>query len=150
MNTPCTRSLPHAWFRAVGDGAGNFVTRLLLAFGALFLGEIMGLPICSLCWYQRIAMFPLALLLPFALFPFNRALLRPPLVLALIGLGLAVFHQLLVAGLIPADLQPCRQGVPCSETVIRWFGFVTIPLLSILAFSILAALLAVALRRSRP
>ena len=118
--------------------------------GAIFLGEIMGLPICSLCWYQRSAMFPLAVLLPFALFPFNRSLLRPALVFALIGLALAIFHQSLVAGLIPADLQPCRQGVPCSETVIRWFDVVTIPLLSILAFSLLAALLAIALRRSTP
>lgn len=118
--------------------------------GALFLGEIMGLPICSLCWYQRSAMFPLALILPFALFPFNRALLPPALLLATAGLGLAIFHQMLVSGLIPAGLQPCRQGIPCSETVISWFGFITIPLLSIGSFAILVALLGAALLRSTP
>jgi disulfide bond formation protein DsbB len=42
---------------------------------------------------------------------------------------------------IPESIQPCTQGVPCSETVIEWFGFVTIPLLSAVAFSTIIALL---------
>lgn len=116
--------------------------------GALFFGEIMQLPICTLCWYQRIAMFPLALLLPLGLFPFDRRVVRYGLALAVPGLLIAIFHQLLVAGLIPASLKPCRQGVPCSETVISWFGFLTIPLLAIAAFSTLVALLVAAHRRS--
>lgn len=118
--------------------------------GALFFGEVMGLPICSLCWYQRIAMFPLALLLPFGLFPFDRKAIRYGLALAVPGLLIAVFHQLLVAGLIPASLKPCRQGVPCSETVISWFGFLTIPLLAIAAFFTIVALLLAAQLRSKP
>jgi hypothetical protein len=53
----------------------------------------------------------------------------------------AVFQMLLAAGVIPEKLEPCVQGVPCSETVIEWFGFVTIPLLSVAAFSAIIALL---------
>ena len=122
----------------------------LSTLGALFLGEVMGLPICTLCWYQRIAMFPLALILPLGLFPFDRKLIGAGLLLAVPGGLVAVFHQLLVAGLIPASLKPCQQGVPCSETVITWFGFVTIPLLSLIAFAALVALLGAAYFRSRP
>jgi disulfide bond formation protein DsbB len=116
---------------------------------ALFLGEVMGLPVCVLCWYQRIAMFPLALVLPFALFPLSRAVMRAGLVLALAGLALAVFHQLLVAGIIPEAIKPCTQGVPCGKTVAVWFGFVTIPLMAIATFSLIVALLAAALSRTQ-
>jgi disulfide bond formation protein DsbB len=51
---------------------------------------------------------------------------------------------LLVAGYIPEDAQPCTQGVPCSETYFELFGFLTIPLLALAAFSTLIALLAAA------
>ena len=117
---------------------------------ALFLGEIVGLPICSMCWYQRIFMFPLAVILPFGLFPdLDRRLIRAGLALAAIGLLLALYHQGIVSGIVPERIQPCRQGIPCSETVATWFGFITIPLLSITAFTTLVALLGAALYRSR-
>jgi disulfide bond formation protein DsbB len=112
--------------------------------GALFFGEVMKLPPCMLCWYQRICMFPLALILPMGLFPLDRKVIRYALPLALIGWLLTAFHLLLVEGVIPESIKPCTQGVPCSETVIEWFGFVTIPLLSLLAFSTIVALLILA------
>lgn len=116
--------------------------------GALFFGEVMKLPPCSLCWYQRIFMFPMVLILPFALFPMDRNVVRS--VLPLVGFGglLAALHMFIVAGIIPEGVAPCRQGVPCSETVIEWFGFVTIPLLSFVAFATIAFLLTLALSRS--
>ena len=118
--------------------------------GALFFGEVMQLPPCVLCWYQRICMFPLALILPFGLFPFDRKVVRYALPLAVLGWLFAVFHLLHVAGVIPESIKPCTQGVPCSETVIEWFGFLTIPLLSAVAFSTIIALLVAAhLRSSR-
>ncbi|CAD5373092.1 putative disulfide formation protein [Rubrivivax sp. A210] len=117
--------------------------------GALFFSEVMRLPPCVLCWWQRICMFPLALLLPLGLFPYDRQVLRYCLPLAGAGWALALFHLLVVAGVVPERLQPCTQGVPCSETVWRWMGFVTIPLLSFLAFTALCALL-LAARRLTP
>ncbi len=116
--------------------------------GALFFGEVMQLPTCTLCWYQRIFMFPLALILPAGLFPFDRKVVRYALPLAVVGWAIAVFHQLLVVGVIPESIRPCTQGVPCSQTVIEWFGFLTIPLLSIAAFSSLIVLLILAHLRS--
>lgn len=109
--------------------------------GALFFGEVMQLPPCVLCWYQRIFMFPLVLILPIGLFPFDPKVVRYALALAIAGWLFAAFHLLLVAGVIPESIQPCAQGVPCSATVIEWFGFVTIPLLSVIAFSTIIVLL---------
>jgi disulfide bond formation protein DsbB len=109
--------------------------------GALFFGEVMRLPACVLCWYQRIFMFPLVLILPIGMFPFDRRVVRYALPLAVLGWLIAIFHLLLTAGVIPEGITPCVQGIPCSEKVIEWFGFVTIPLLSAAAFSAIIALL---------
>ena len=126
-----------AWLIATGS-----------TLGALFFGEVMQLPPCVLCWYQRICMFPLVLILPVGLFPLERKVVRYALPLAGIGWLFAVFHVLLIAGVIPESIKPCTQGVPCSEKVIEWFGFVTIPLLAVVAFSAIIALLVLAHFRS--
>ena len=128
-----------------------FIAWLIAAastLGALFLGEVMHLPACVLCWYQRIFMFPLALILPIGMFPFDRKVIRYALPLASIGGLFAAFHVLLVAGVIPETVRPCSQGVPCSVAQIQWLGFVNIPLLSFIAFSAMNALLFVARKRS--
>lgn len=109
--------------------------------GALFLGEVMGYTPCVLCWYQRIGMFPLVLILAAGLFPFDRGVVRYALPLALAGWLLAVFHWAVASGLVPERATPCSQGVPCSVEQISWFGFITLPLLSVLAFSAIIALL---------
>lgn len=111
--------------------------------GALFLGEVMGYTPCLLCWYQRIAMFPLVLVLAAGLFPFDPRVVRYALPTALTGLGLALFHLALTAGWIPESIKPCQQDVPCSNVVVVWLGFVTIPLLSVLAFAAIVGLLLV-------
>ncbi|MDP2111336.1 MAG: disulfide bond formation protein B [Thiobacillus sp.] len=109
--------------------------------GALFLGEVMGYTPCVLCWYQRIGMFPLVLILAAGLFPFDRSVVRYALPLALAGWLLAMFHWAVASGLVPESATPCSQGVPCSVEQISWFGFLTLPLLSVLAFSTIIALL---------
>ena len=109
--------------------------------GSLFLGEVMGYTPCLLCWYQRICMYPLVFVLAAGLFPFDPKVVRYALPLAFAGWLLAVFHLALVGGLIPESVQPCRQGVPCSDVQVVWLGFLNIPLLSVLAFSFINALL---------
>jgi disulfide bond formation protein DsbB len=127
---------------------GAWLIATVSTLGALFFGEVMHLPPCVLCWYQRICMFPLVLILPVGLFPLDRKVVRYALPLAVIGWLFAVFHVLLIAGVIPENIKPCTQGVPCSEKVIEWFGFVTIPLLAVVAFSAIIALLVLATFRS--
>jgi len=111
------------------------------SLGALFMSEVMGHAPCVLCWWQRVAMMPLVLLLALGLFPFDARVLRYTQPLALAGLLVAVFHVLLTLGVIPEALEPCRQGIPCKTIQVQWFGFVTIPLLSLLAFAFINGLL---------
>ena len=108
---------------------------------ALFLGEVMGYTPCVLCWYQRIAMFPLVLILAAGLFPFDPRVVRYGLPLALVGWALALFHWDVSSGIIPESATPCSKGVPCSIEQIVWFGYLTLPMLSVLAFSGIIALL---------
>ncbi len=116
--------------------------------GSLFFSEVMGLQPCVLCWYQRIAMYPLVLILPVGMFPIDLKVIRYAFPLSLAGTLLALFHLLLVAGYIPESIKPCVQGVPCNEVQIEWFGFVTIPLLSGLSFLLISALLILIHRRT--
>jgi len=119
------------------------------ALGALFFSQVMELPPCTLCWYQRIFMFPLVVVLPLGLFPFDPRVVRYALPLVAIGWAISVFQVLLVYKVIPEALQPCSKGVPCSEVQIEWLGFVNIPFLSFVAFTTMAALLVAAHLRSK-
>lgn len=126
---------------------GAWLVATASTLGALFFSEIMQLPPCVLCWYQRIFMFPLVLLLAMGLFPFDPKVARYAPPLALIGMLIAVYHQLLVIGAVPETASPCSRGVPCAEVQIEWLGFVTIPLLAVAAFTSIVVLLLLA--RSR-
>ncbi len=123
---------------------GAWLLAATSTLGALFLSDVMQLAPCSLCWYQRIFMFSLAVVLAVGLFPLDRGVIRYGLALAVPGWLVAGFHQLLVAGVIPKSLEPCAQGVPCSEISIQWLGFITIPTLSLAAFTAVIALLVAA------
>lgn len=115
--------------------------------GSLFFSEIMEFPPCVLCWYQRICMFPLVLILLVGLFPFDKSIVKYALPLAIVGWCFAFYHYLLYSGFILESVQPCSQGVSCSETYIDLFGFLTIPMLSLISFSTIVALLFILKRR---
>jgi len=120
---------------------GAWLVATIATLAALFLGEVMGYTPCVLCWYQRICMFPLVLILAAGLFPFDPRVVRFALPLALSGWLLAMFHWGVASGLIPESATPCSQGVPCSVEQVVWFGFLTLPMLSVLAFSVIITLL---------
>ncbi|MEN3111869.1 disulfide bond formation protein B [Uliginosibacterium paludis] len=109
--------------------------------GALFFSEVMQRTPCVLCWYQRIFMFPLVFVLGAGLLPFDPRSVRYALPLAVTGWGFALYHCLLYMGFIPKSLQPCTQGLSCADVKLELFSFVTIPLLSLLAFTLIIALL---------
>jgi disulfide bond formation protein DsbB len=117
--------------------------------GSLLFSSVMGFAPCVLCWYQRICLFPLVVVLARALFPLDRGVVKYALPLAAIGWLIAAWHNLIYAGIVPESLQPCARGASCSERYVELFGLVDIPLLSLLAFSALVVILAVVARRSR-
>lgn len=116
----------------------------LATLGALYLSVYREIEPCVLCGYQRMFMFPLVPILFVGLFTFDRRVIHCALSLAIIGWLIAVFHLLLITGVVPEAFKPCPRGVPCSELQITWFGFVTVPLLSVAAFSLITVLLVAA------
>ena len=109
--------------------------------GSLFFSEVLGIPVCELCWYQRVAMYPLVVILALGLFPYDPGVVRYAAVLASVGWLIALYQVLLVIGIIPESAQPCVQGIPCSETHISLLGFLNIPTFSFLTFTLIGILL---------
>lgn len=117
--------------------------------GSLFFSYVMGFAPCVLCWYQRIFLFPLVVVLAVGLFPVDRGVVRYALPLAVLGWLVAAYHNLVYAGVVPESLQPCTRGVSCTEEYIELFGVFSIPMLSLLAFTALTGLLLALARRTR-
>jgi len=127
-----------------------FLTWILVSvstLGSLFFSYIMDFAPCVLCWYQRICLFPLVIILATGLFPFDKRVIRYSLPLATAGWLTAIYHNLLYAGIIPQELQPCSKGISCTEKYIDLFGFLTIPMLSLISFSAIIILLVFLKRR---
>lgn len=109
--------------------------------GSLYLSEIAHLIPCKLCWYQRIAMYPIAIMLPIAAWRKDNGIRLYAAILAVIGIGVAIWHRLIQAfpGL---DSGACAAvGPPCSAPYIKEFGFVTIPYMALSAFALILVLL---------
>ena len=128
---------------------GAWLIALLASAGALFLGEVMGMTPCVLCWYQRIAMFPLVLILGVGLLDADGHGIRYALPLAWAGWGIALYHCLVFWGVVSEGLTPCGKGSSCADADVQVAGFVPIPLLSLLAFTGILALLWFARKRMR-
>ena len=126
----------------------SFVFALVATLGSLFVSEVLDYAPCVLCWYQRIAMFPLSAIFFVALWFDDRDYVRYSLPLCTIGLVIALYHNLLYYGVIPETIAPCTQGVSCTDSQ-QLVGFVTVPLLSLAAFLCLGALDVVALARKK-
>lgn len=111
-----------------------WVTALIATVGSLFFSEVMQFPPCVLCWYQRIAMYPLVLIIGTGIIWRDNRMKLYALPFSFAGLAISVYHNLLYYGFIPENITPCAEGVPCNAVQIEWFGFVTIPLMGLGAF----------------
>lgn len=113
-----------------------WLTSLTATLGAVFIGEVLGQTPCVLCWYQRIAMFPLIWILGVACLTNDRRVGRYALPLALIGAVIALWHSLLYAGIVEETLVPCqRNGPSCTDSAMLTFGGLPIPYLSLVCFT---------------
>ena len=117
----------------------NFLYFLLLlalvsTLGSLFFSEVLKLPPCVLCWYQRICMYPLVVIFAAGIYNKTKNLEYFVLPLSIIGLIIAVYHNLLYYKILPEAAAPCRLGISCTTAQLQLFGFITIPFLSLLSF----------------
>jgi disulfide bond formation protein DsbB len=116
-----------------------WVVSLVATLGSLFFSDIMGFAPCTMCWYQRVCMYPLTLIFLVALIRNDKGVLFYAAPLVVIGWFWAFYHSLLIYNVIEEELAPCSFGVPCSITYINWLGFIDIPTLSLTAFTLIVA-----------
>ncbi|EGG35562.1 disulfide bond formation protein C [Paenibacillus sp. HGF5] len=101
--------------------------------GSLFLSEVWHFTPCVLCWYQRIFMYPLVIVLGIAAYRQKTDIVPYVLPLILIGGGISTYH--IVIQKLPHDLSAAACGpVSCMDDYLNWFGWLTIPMLALAAF----------------
>ena len=115
-----------AWITAVASMAGS-----------LYFGEVLGIIPCVLCWYQRIAMYPLVLIIGVGIVKKDRNFLNYALPLSAIGGAIAFYQNLLYYEVIQERLIPCTFGISCITRYIHLLGFIDIPLLSLASFIVI-------------
>lgn len=121
----------------------SFLVATIATLGSLFFSEIMQFVPCSMCWYQRIFMYPLVLIFLINLLYPDRFIFKYAMPIVVTGWLFSFYHNLLMFKIIPESVVPCVQGVPCSTVYINWFGFITIPFLSFIAYSTILVLLVI-------
>lgn len=124
-----------------------FILALIASLGSLFFSEIMNFIPCSLCWYQRIFMYPLVFLFLINLLYPDDKIFKYSFPLVFIGWIISIYHNLLMFKIIPEKLSPCVQGIPCSVDYLNWLGFITIPLLSFFSYTCILILLIMSKRK---
>lgn len=112
----------------------SFFCALFATFGSLYFGEVLKLPPCTLCWYQRICMYPLVFIFGAAVWTDDRNYLKYSALLSGLGFFIASYHLLLYYGVIPENISPCVQGISCTARLVEYLGFITIPLMSWFSF----------------
>ena len=108
-------------------------------FGSLYFSEIRNFVPCEYCWYQRIAMYPLALVLLIATIRRDKNIIPYALTLSLVGFGISAYHYQLQ--LFPDQNTSCGFDASCTYRWIEVFGFVTIPFLALTSFAFISMIL---------
>lgn len=119
-----------------------FAVAALATAGSIFFSEVAHFVPCKLCWFQRIAMYPLVLVaLPAA--ASDRRAARYLLPLPVVGLSVSIYHLLVERGVFE-ETQSCQISAPggCSVKWIEEFGYLTIPMLAATGFALCIVLLA--------
>jgi disulfide bond formation protein DsbB len=125
-----------------------WVVALVATLGSLFFSEYANFLPCRLCWFQRICMYPMAVvLLVGALRRDARAAVQYAFVMPIVGIGVSIYHVYIEQN-PSAETAACRAGgVSCTTKWIDKFGYITIPVLAMTAFATIIVLLAMAWSR---
>lgn len=113
---------------------------LVATLGSLYLSEIADLVPCTYCWYQRIAMYPLVVILGIAAWKNDQGVGRYVVPIAAIGGLIGVYHYA-VQHIRSLQGAACSTGVPCSTAYFEQFGFMSIPYMAASAFALIVMLM---------
>ncbi len=115
-----------------------FLVALSSVSGSLYLSKVLEMPPCELCWYQRILIFPVPLLLGVAIFLDKETVADYVLPLTVLGIPVAVYHYMMqwtVGG------GACSTAISCSAIQVQEFGYVTVPMMSLTFFAVATVLM---------
>lgn len=127
-----------------------FLQAWVAMLGSLYFSEIRHYTPCTLCWYQRILMYPLTIIFAVAILKKDKKIADYVLPISLLGTTIAGYHYLLQMTTL-ADAVPisCSAYGPCRDVQALFFGFVTIPFLSLTAFIVITASMIILKKRSK-
>jgi len=131
------------WLRDMVDGASLALAALVglvATLGSLYLSEIAHFPPCQLCWYQRIAMYPLPVILGIAAWRRDFGIRPYAIALAAIGSAISVYHYQLERFPDQSSLS-CSVDVPCTTVWIWRFHYISIPFMALSGFALIVTLL---------
>lgn len=111
---------------------------LIATFGSLYFSDIKGFIPCTLCWYQRIFMYPIVLIAGSALFQKNEKTALTTAIFSVIGGLISLYHYGIQKLSFLQDSAPSCGTVPCTGQYINHLGFITIPFLALIAFILIA------------
>lgn len=114
--------------------------------GSLYYSEIRHFLPCTLCWYQRILMYPLVIIILVGIVERDRFLPAFVLPFSIIGMFVSGYHYLVEWGVTESPAA-CSVTIPCSYRWVNYFGFISIPLMAFTAF-VLITILMFAIRRA--
>ena len=117
-----------------------WATSVIAMFGSLYFSEIRQYEPCLLCWYQRILMYPFALILGIAVVKKDYRITLYTMVMSGIGALVSLYHYSLQKVPFMADNADTCGRVPCTGQYINWLSFITIPFLAFIAFIIIFTL----------
>jgi disulfide bond formation protein DsbB len=109
--------------------------------GSLYYSQIGHLPPCEYCWYQRIAMYPLAVILGIAVVRRDTAVRRYVLPLAAIGGSISAYHYM-IQQFPNLSTGVCSTAIPCTTPLVWKFDFVSIPFMALVSFAAIITVLA--------
>ncbi|MBU8914464.1 disulfide bond formation protein B [Bacillus sp. FJAT-29953] len=127
----------------------SWIAALMATLGSLYFSEVMHFIPCTLCWYQRIFMYPLAIMLGIAVYRNDNGIYKYVLPLSVIGMLISGYHTLLQKLPYLQRFEMCTSGVPCSKDYINWLGFITIPILAFIAFTIITISMVIVARSQK-
>lgn len=127
-----------------------FIVALIATLGSLFYSEVLGYQPCTLCWYQRILMYPQVILLGLAFWKRDKGIIDYALALSGVGAVIAAYHHLMQIGVVKAgSCGVVGYSVSCAKVFVMHLGYITLPLMALSAFALIIIFLVFAKSENR-
>jgi disulfide bond formation protein DsbB len=118
-----------------------FIISLVATLGSLFYSNVAGYTPCSLCWFQRIFIYPQVFLLGLALYKKEKVVIDYSLLLILVGGLISLYHNYIYYNAISTSFCASDEVAACATRYIWELGYITIPLMALSAFILIGLLL---------